>query len=87
MLYSAATKYDAAENVGLETNMVKYLCSEAFSLSADIAMTTFGGSAVDLSQDLIPFYLQAKLHQASPVNNNIVLSYIAEKALGLPKSY
>lgn len=87
MLYQAAAKFDAGEKIGVETNMAKYLCSEAFSMAADTAMTTFGGAAVDLSQDLIPFYLQAKNHEAAPVTNNMVLNFIAEKVLGLPKSY
>jgi acyl-CoA dehydrogenase len=87
ILYRAAEQFDAGASVGVDTNMAKYLCSEAFSAATDIAMTTFGGAAVDLSQDLIPFYLQAKNHEAAPVNNNMVLNFIAEKVLGLPKSY
>jgi acyl-CoA dehydrogenase len=87
MLYSAAAKFDAGEDVGLETNMVKYLSSEAFSLASSAAMTTFGGSSFDLSQDILPFFLLSKLQETAPVNNNMVLNFIAEKALGLPKSY
>lgn len=87
MLYLAAANFDAGKEVGLETNMVKYLASEAFSAATDIAMTTFGGASMDLSQDILPFYLLSKLMEIAPVNNNIVLSYIAEQALGLPKSY
>jgi acyl-CoA dehydrogenase len=47
----------------------------------------FGGGFADMEQDLIPFYLQAKLTEVAPVNNNIVLSHIAQNALKLPKSY
>jgi acyl-CoA dehydrogenase len=49
MLYQAAGGFDAGRDVGLETNTVKYLASEAFSAAADIAMTTFGGASMDLS--------------------------------------
>lgn len=87
MLYLAAEKYDAGGNVGLETNMAKFLATDAFKAAADIAATSFGGSFADLSQDIVPFYLFAKLFESAPVNNNIVLSFIAQKALGLPKSY
>ncbi|MFY9326536.1 MAG: acyl-CoA dehydrogenase family protein [Georgfuchsia sp.] len=87
MLYRAAQKYDEGKNIGLEANMVKWLTADAFKLAADCAATAFGGSFADLSQDIIPFYLLAKLGENAPVNNNIVLSFIAQQALGLPKSY
>ncbi len=87
MLYQAADKYDAGKAIGLEANMVKILSSEAFQESADIAMTTFGGAGLDLSQDILPFFIGSKLAEVGPVNNQVVLSYIAERAFGLPKSY
>lgn len=87
MMYLAAEKHDRGENIGLEANMVKILSSEAFKMAAEIAMTTFGGAGVDVSQDILPFYIAAQNNTVAPVNNQIVLSYIAEKALGLPKSY
>lgn len=87
MLYKAADKYDSGESIGLEANMVKILSSEAFQQAADIAMTTFGGAGLDLSQDILPFFISSKLAEVGPVNNQVVLSYIAEHAFGLPKSY
>jgi len=87
MVKVAAEKHDRGENVGLEANMVKLLSSEAYKAAADIAMTTFGGAGVDLTQDILPFYIGAQNRIVAPVNNQIVLSFIAEKALGLPKSY
>jgi alkylation response protein AidB-like acyl-CoA dehydrogenase len=87
MMYLAAQKHDRGEPIGLEANMVKILSSEAFKMAAEIAMTTFGGAGVDVSQDILPFYIAAQNNTVAPVNNQIVLSYIAEKALGLPKSY
>ena len=87
MLYKAADKYDSGGSIGLEANMVKILSSEAFQQAADIAMTTFGGAGLDLSQDILPFFISSKLAEVGPVNNQVVLSYIAEHALGLPKSY
>ena len=87
MMYLAVEKHDRGEAIGLEANMVKILSSEAFKMAADIAMTTFGGAGVDVSQDILPFYIGAQNNLVAPVNNQIVLSYIAQKALGLPKSY
>ncbi|MGK2286355.1 acyl-CoA dehydrogenase family protein [Pedomonas sp. V897] len=87
MMYMAAEKHDRGENIGVEANMVKILSSEAFKMAAEIAMTTFGGSGVDVSQDILPFYIAAQNNTVAPVNNQIVLSFIAEKVLGLPKSY
>lgn len=87
MMYQACDKHDRGESVGLDVNMVKILSSEAFKMAAEIAMTTFGGAGVDVSQDILPFYIAAQNNTVAPVNNQIVLSFIAEKALGLPKCY
>jgi len=87
MLYLAAERYDSGGKIGLEANMVKILSSEAIRDAANIAMTTFGGAGVDLASDILPFFLAAKNAEVAPVNNQIILSYIAERALGLPKSY
>jgi acyl-CoA dehydrogenase len=87
MLYRAAEKYDEGGNIGLEANMVKFLVSDAFKDAAGIAMTAFGGASTDLSQDILPFYLRAKLSEVAPINNNVILSFIGQQALGLPKSY
>ncbi|HSV83215.1 MAG TPA: acyl-CoA dehydrogenase family protein [Ramlibacter sp.] len=87
LMYQAVEKYDAGVSAGLESNMVKYLASDACKYTTDIAMTTFGGSAFDMDQDIIPFFLHAKLNEVAPVNNNIILSFIAQKGLGLPRSY
>lgn len=87
MMYIASAKHDRGENIGVEANMVKILSSEAFKMAAEIAMTTFGGAGVDVTQDILPFYIAAQNNIVAPVNNQIVLSFIAEKVLGLPKSY
>lgn len=87
MLHAAAAKYDEGGSVGLEANMAKFLASDALREAASIAMTTFGGSCTDLSQDILPFFLRSKLVEVAPVNNFMVLSFIAQKGLGLPKSY
>lgn len=87
LTYLATAKYDRGENAGMESNMVKYLSAEALKDAADIAVSTFGGAAMDLSQDVLPFYLWAKFSEIAPINKNVVLSSIAERSLGLPRSY
>jgi alkylation response protein AidB-like acyl-CoA dehydrogenase len=86
LLYKACEKLEAGDNAGLEANMSKLLTAEAFKAAIDITTTAFGGASMDLTQDLIPFYLLAKLQEVAPVNNNIVKSFIAQQALGLPRS-
>ena len=87
MIYAAAALYDRGGKAGLAANRVKYLSSDAFKAAADIAATTFGGAALDLDNDIIPFYLRAKLQEVAPVNNLAVLGFIGQQELGLPKSY
>lgn len=87
MLYSAAKKYDAGEKIGLQANMIKWLTSDALTAAANIAANIHGGMFADLTTDLIPIYLQAKMSEIAPINNNIILSAIAQQGLGLPKSY
>ncbi|HSV83221.1 MAG TPA: acyl-CoA dehydrogenase family protein [Ramlibacter sp.] len=87
LLYVAARKFDAGENAGLEANMVKFLASDAFKSAADIAMTTFGGAGMDMGQDILPFYVRAKLAEVAPLTNNVVLGFVAQQGLNLPKSY
>jgi acyl-CoA dehydrogenase len=87
MMYDCARRFDLGEDVELQSGMVKWLTSESFTQATNIAMDTFGGASLDLSTDLLPFYLLAKLQEVAPVANNIVLNQIAEKAFGLPKSY
>ena len=87
LLYDAVQRYDAGENVGLQVNITKYLATEGFTGAVNGASAVYGGSFADMVTDFIPFYLQAKMSEIAPVNNNIVLNFIAQKALGLPKSY
>ncbi|MDO9439060.1 acyl-CoA dehydrogenase family protein [Hydrogenophaga sp.] len=87
MLYNAAERYDAGEKIGLQANMIKWLTSDALTQAANIAATVHGGAFADIGTDLIPFYLQAKMSEMAPINNSIILSFVAQKGLGLPKSY
>jgi acyl-CoA dehydrogenase len=87
LLYKATALFDEGGEVGLDANMAKYLSSTAYVQATNAAAMAFGGAFADMEQDIIPFFLQAKLNEVAPVNNNIVLSHIAQNALNLPKSY
>lgn len=87
LLYKATALFSDGGEVGLDANMAKYLASTAYVQATNAAAMAFGGGFADLEQDIIPFFLQAKLNEVAPVNNNIVLSHIAQNALNLPKSY
>lgn len=87
LLHKAATIFDEGGDIGLDVNMAKYLSSTAYVQATNAAAMAFGGGFADMEQDIIPFFLQAKLNEVAPVNNNIVLSHIAQHALDLPKSY
>jgi alkylation response protein AidB-like acyl-CoA dehydrogenase len=87
LLYKATALFDKGGEVGLDANMAKYLSSNAYVQATNAAAMAFGGGFADMEQDIIPFFIQAKLNTVAPVNNNIVLSHIAQNALKLPKSY
>jgi acyl-CoA dehydrogenase len=87
LLYKATALFDEGGEVGLDANMAKYLSSTSYVQATNAAAMAYGGGFADMEQDIIPFFLQAKLNELAPVNNNIVLSHIAQNALKLPKSY
>ncbi|NRI70070.1 acyl-CoA dehydrogenase [Rhodococcus sp. MS16] len=86
-LYKTAEAFDRGEKVGIEASMTKYLASTAVSQATNASANVYGGSFADMETDIIGFFLQAKLSELGPVNNNIVLSQIAQKMLGLPRGY
>lgn len=86
-LYKTAERFDRGESVGTECGMVKYLASTAISKATDASANVYGGGFADMDTDIIGFYLQAKLSELGPVNNNILLSQIANKVLHLPRGY
>ncbi|MFI6573174.1 acyl-CoA dehydrogenase family protein [Nocardia fluminea] len=87
MVYRAATEFDAGRKAGAEANMAKYLASEAAGAAIDAAMQTHGGSAFDADTDVITLWPMIRLLRIAPVNNEMILNYVAERVLGLPRSY
>ncbi len=85
--FRAATLFDSGERCGAEANMAKLLASQASQAAANAAMTTFGGNAFATEYDIERKFRETKLLEIAPVSNNLVLAYLAQHALGLPRSY
>ena len=87
MCMKAATKFDQGLPCGPEANMAKYLASEAAWEAADVCMSTYGGYAFTKDYHIERKWREARLFRTAPIHNNLVLSYIGEHVLGMPRSY
>jgi len=83
----AAELFDKGETGGAEANMAKYLSSEAAWEAANVAMTTFGGYGYAVEYNIERKFREARLALVAPVSNNLVLSYVAEHVLRMPRSF
>jgi acyl-CoA dehydrogenase len=83
----AATLFDRQERCGPEANMAKYLASEAAWDAANVAMSTFGGYGMAVEYDIERKFRECRLHLVAPVSNNLVLSYVGQHVLGMPRSF
>jgi acyl-CoA dehydrogenase len=87
MRYKAASLFDAGEKCGAEANMSKLLASEAAWEAANAAVQTFGGYGFRKDYDVERKFRESRIFMVAPVSNNLVLSYIGQHVLGMPKSY
>jgi len=87
MVAKAAEKFDAGEPCGAEANMAKLLASEAAWHAADTCLQTFGGFGFAEEYDVERKFRETRLYQIAPISTNLILSYIAEHVLGLPRSF
>ena len=87
MRYKAASLFDAGEKCGAEANMSKLLASEAAWEAANAAVQTFGGYGFRKDYDVERKFRESRLFMVAPVSNNLVLSYIGQHVLGMPRSY
>lgn len=85
--YEAAKKFDASEPCGEEANMAKLLSSEASWEAANICLNTFGGNGFVDEYDVERKFRETRMYQVAPVNNNMILAYIGQHVLGMPRSY
>jgi len=87
ILDKACRSYEAGETAGTYPNLAKLLASEASWAAADTCMQTFGGFAVAEEYDIERKFREARLYQIAPISTNLILSYLGEHELGLPRSY
>lgn len=85
--YRAAEKFDRGESCGAEANMAKLLASKATWQAANVCLDTFGGAGFDVDNDVERKFRETRLWSIAPVNNNLILAYIGQRVLGLPRSY
>jgi len=87
MRNKAAALFDQNRPCGPESNMAKYLASEAAWEAAEAAMTTYGGFGVACEYDIERKWKETRLFRTAPISNNLVLAQVAQHQLGMPRSY
>ena len=87
MVREGVRKYEAGENCGAEANMAKMLAADASWEAANACIQTHGGFGFAEEYDVERKFRETRLYQVAPISTNLILSYIAEHVLGLPRSY
>ncbi|MEM9332193.1 MAG: acyl-CoA dehydrogenase family protein [Pseudomonadota bacterium] len=87
MVDKAARLFDMKEKCGAEANMAKLLAAEASWKAGDACMQTLGGFAFSKEYNVERKFRETRLYQTAPISTNLILSYIAEHILGLPRSF
>jgi alkylation response protein AidB-like acyl-CoA dehydrogenase len=87
MMQKAAALYDAGAPAGEASNMAKYAAAEASIRCVDQAIQTHGGNGFALEYGLTDMYWGVRLVRTAPVSREMILNYVAEHSLGLPRSY
>ena len=87
MRKKAAALFDAGRPCGAEANLAKMMASEASWAAANACVDTHGGFGFASEYDIERKFRETRLYQVAPVNNNLVLAYVGQNVLGLPRSY
>jgi alkylation response protein AidB-like acyl-CoA dehydrogenase len=87
LVHEAATLYAAGRDCGPEANMAKMLAADAAWAAADMCVQTHGGFGFAEEFDIERKFRETRLYQVAPISTNMILSYLAEHVLGLPRSY
>ncbi len=87
MVEKAARMFDAGEPCGAEANMAKMLASEASWRAGDVCMQTHGGFAFAKEYHIERKFRETRLYQIAPISTNLILSFIGEHVLGMPRSF
>jgi acyl-CoA dehydrogenase len=87
MRYEAARLFEAGEACGAEANMAKLLAADASWEAANVCLQTFGGFGFAAEYDVERKFRETRLYQVAPVSTNMILSYIGEHVLGMPRGF
>ena len=87
MVDQAAALFDEGKPCGSEANMAKLLASEASWKAADVCLQTHGGFGFAEEYDIERKFRETRLYQVAPISTNLILSHVATRVLGLPKSF
>jgi acyl-CoA dehydrogenase len=87
MVQESLRKFEAGEDCGAEANMAKMLAADASFEAANVAVQTHGGFGFAEEYDIERKFRETRLYQVAPISTNLILSYLAEHVLGLPRSY
>jgi len=87
MRFHAAELFDRGEPCGAEANMAKLLAADASWEAANVALQTYGGFGFAADYDIERKFRETRLYQVAPISTNLILAYIAEHVLHLPRSY
>jgi acyl-CoA dehydrogenase len=87
MRYDAARRFDQGEPAGAEANLAKLLAADASWEAANACLQTFGGFGFAAEYDVERKFRETRLYQVAPISTNLILSYIGEHVLGMPRSF
>jgi len=87
MRYKAAALFDQKRNCGAEANMAKHLAAKASWEAANVCLQTHGGFGFAAEYDVERKFRETRLYLVAPISTNLILSYLAEHVLGLPRSF
>lgn len=87
MRFKACALFDAGKPCGAEANMTKYLASEAAWEAGEAAMNALGGYGFAKEYHVERKWREARLYRTAPISNNLILSFVGEHLLGMPRSY
>jgi acyl-CoA dehydrogenase len=87
MRKKAASLFDDGQPCGTEANMAKMLASEASWMAGNACLDTHGGFGFAAEYDIERKFRETRLYQVAPINNNLILAYLGQNVLGLPRSY
>ena len=87
MRWKAADLFDAGQPCGAEANMAKFLAADASWKAADTALQTHGGYGMTTEYDIERKFRETRLYQVAPISTNMILSFVGQHVLGMPRSF